>query len=336
MARIRVILFGLLGAVIVLGVMALRPGSLFPDRRSVPQGSPWGIYALDPATGALELIYGSSTTLSRLRLNDAGDCLVFSQQIPGGEGSCRLEGTPIDRCMEICRIRVDGSAFQRLTDDTFMDLCPAWLADDSLIAYLSFRDDLDLWTMQADGSHPVPLYDSGSHDSDLHASGDTIVFTQHSQIWRMKSDGTQVTQVTTPPRAGEWGDAVLPFGDYDPNLSPDGTRIVFERLVDDQTPHGNYDLYLINVDGSGEVALTTSGYTQGLPAWAHSGEAIVYLVSAIGTEGHYDIYRMNADGSNVQNLTPAYFPPDFLCHDPIFSIDDSHIFFIGEWYTPPA
>jgi Tol biopolymer transport system component len=336
LAQKRVILLGLLVAALVVGMLALPPGSLFPDRRSVPRESPWGIYALDPTTGALELLYASSTKLTRIRLNAVGDCLVFSKRITSDPAGCVLEGTPIDRCLEICSVRVDGSGFQRLTDDTFMDLCPSWSADDSQIAFLSFRDDLDLFTMQADGSNPLQLYDSGSHDSDLHSSGNTIVFTRSSQIWRMNGDGTQITQVTTPPRAGEWGDAVLPFGDYDPNVSPDGTQIVFERLVDDQTPHGNYDLYVINSDGSGEIALTHTGYTQGLPAWAHSGEQIVYVVSAIGLEGHYDIYRINADGSDNHNLTPAYFPGDFLCHDPIFSIDDSHIFFIGEWYTPPA
>lgn len=205
MAHKRVIMLGLLVAALVLGVLALPPRSLFPDRRSVPHESPWGIYALDPMTGALELVYASSTKLTRIRLNAVGDCLVFSKRITDDPAGCVLEGTPIDRCMEICSVRVDGSDFQRLTDDAFMDLCPSWSADDSHIAFLSFRDDLDLFTMQADGSNPIQLYDSGSHDSDLHSSGNTIVFTRNSQIWRMNGTGTQVTQITTPPRAGEWG-----------------------------------------------------------------------------------------------------------------------------------
>ena len=41
---------------------------------------------------------------------------------------------------------------------------------------------------------------------------------------------------------------------------------------------------------------------------------------------------MNADGSENQNITPDYYPADFLCHDPIFSKDDSIVYFIGEWY----
>ncbi|MCJ7832385.1 MAG: hypothetical protein MUP92_02940 [Actinobacteria bacterium] len=39
----------------------------------------------------------------------------------------------------------------------------------------------------------------------------------------MDSDGSDARPITDPPRVGEWGNAVLPFGDYDPRISPDGT-----------------------------------------------------------------------------------------------------------------
>ena len=41
---------------------------------------------------------------------------------------------------------------------------------------------------------------------------------------------------------------------------------------------------------------------------------------------------MNADGSENRNITPGYFPSDFLCRSAAFSTDDSTVFFIGEWY----
>ncbi|TET28068.1 MAG: hypothetical protein E3J73_01365 [Candidatus Bathyarchaeum sp.] len=49
-------------------------------------------------------------------------------------------------------------------------------------------------------------------------------------------------------------------------------------------------------------------------------------------EGKYDSYLMNSDGSENRNITPDYFPADFLCHDPIFSKDGTKIFFVGKWY----
>jgi hypothetical protein len=54
--------------------------------------------------------------------------------------------------------------------------------------------------------------------------------------------------------------------------------------------------------------------------------------NGVGEEGKYDLYVMNSDGTNIVNVTPDYFPPDFLCHTPVFSMDDSRIYFIGEWW----
>jgi len=317
---------------LVFVMLVMNYGSILLGDKELPHENKWGIYVLDLKTEETELVYSSANKISRIRLNNAGDQLVFSQQIDNGS-ECVVEGSPINLCEEICSIRVDGNGFRRLTDNEFWDLVPCWSSDDSQIFFLSFRETLDIFRMDADGSNIREVYDSGVHDSDLHCSDGKLVFTRDSQIWMMDEDGTNLAQVTDPPRAGEWGNAVLPFGDYDPNLSPDGNRIVFERLVNDETVHGNYNIYVINLDGSGETAITDTGYTQGLPVWSHSGERIVYLVGAIGNEGKYDIYIMNSDGSENRNITPEYFPADFLCHDPIFSKDGSKIFFIGEWYN---
>jgi Tol biopolymer transport system component len=322
----------ILAVALVFAILVMNYGSILLEDKEVPHKDKWGIYVLDLKTEKTELVYSSANKISRIRLNNAGDRLVFSQQIDNGS-ECVVEGSPINLCEEICSIRVDGNGFRRLTDNEFWDLVPCWSSDDSQIAFLSFRETLDIFMMDADGSNIIVVYDSGFHDSDLHYSNGKIVFTRNSQIWMIDEDGTEAIQVTDPSRAGEWGNAVLPFGDYDPNLSPDGNRIVFERLVDDEISHGNYNIYVINLDGSGETAITDTGYTQGLPVWSNSGERIVYLVGAIGNEGKYDIYIMNSDGSENRNITPEYFPADFLCHDPIFSKDDSKIFFIGEWYS---
>jgi len=319
-------------AALVFAVFITKIDLFISGDKEVPHEGKWGIYVLDLETEKTELVYSSVNKISRARLNNAGDQLVFYQQIGNGS-ECVVEGSPINLCEEICSIRVDGENYRRLTDNEYWDLVPCWSSDDSQIVFLSFRETLDIFVMDADGSNIVKVYDSGFHDSDLHCSNGKIVFTRNSQIWMIDVDGTNLAQVTESPGAGEWGNAVLPFGDYDPNLSPDGNTIVFERLVDDKTSHGNYNIYVTNLDGSGETAITDTGYTQGLPVWSHSGERIVYLVGAIGNEGKYDIYLMSSDGSENRNVTPEYFPADFLCHDPVFSKDDSKIFFVGEWYS---
>lgn len=302
-----------------------------PEENELEHDKKWGIYSLDLQTQQTDLIFSSDDTISRIRLNNAGTMLVFSQQI--SNGNCTTEGTPVNTCEEICSIKIDGKDFKRITNNSQWDLLPCWSADDSSIFFLSFRETLDIYRMNADGSNVVKVYDSGFQDSDLYSSAGRLVFTRNSQIWTINEDGTGLAQVTEPPRAGEWGGAVLPFGDYDPCLSSDGTKILFERMVDDETSHGIYEIYEVNVDGSDEVALTDTRYTQGIACWSHSDQRIAYMVSAIGNEGKYDFYMMNSDGSENVNITPDYFPADFLCHDPIFSADDSKVFFVGEWYS---
>ncbi|MBT7913101.1 hypothetical protein HN588_04245, partial [Candidatus Bathyarchaeota archaeon] len=212
-------------------------------------------------------------------------------------------------------------------------LYPSWSPDGEEIGFLSFRDQtLDIWVTDADGENQRLLYDSGGHDADLHWVGDVIAFTRDSQIWVMNSDGTDARRLTDPPRAGEWGETVLPFGDYDPRVSPDGSQIVFERLVDDSTIHGNYDLFLINIGESSETRLTDSGWTQGLVSWSNDGQKLVYTVSAVGLEGRYDLFLIEPDGSGMEDVTSEIFPPGFMANSAIFSMNDSSIYFIGNWW----
>ena len=292
----------------------------------------YGIYALDLETQQTELIYSSAYKMSKIRLNNAGDKLVFAKSFANTTNESVSVST-VNPDQEICTINVDGTDYQQITNDNNWDLIPCWTNDDSKIVYLSKRETLDIFIMDADGSNPVCVYDSGGHDSDMHYCNGKIVFTRDSQIWIINEDGTGLTQVTDPPRADEWGNAVLPFGDYDPFWSFDGTKIVFERMVDDETSHGIYEIYVVNADGTGETALTSTRYTQGIASWSHSDEKIVYMVSAIGNQGYYDLYMMNAEGSDQHSIIPDYYPVEFLCHHPIFSADDSKVFFIGEWYT---
>ncbi len=293
--------------------------------KTVPYQAEWGIYELELATQEVKLVYSSPNEIytSALRLNGTGDKLVFAQKIVGNNNSD----------MEILSIGTDGKNLKRITDNAFWDLYPVWSPDATQIAFLSMRDkDLDIYLMDADGSNVRNLYDSGYHDADIDWAGDNIVFTSQFSIWRIRANGTLPVQVTYPPDRGEWGNANLPKGDYDPRLSPDGQQIVFERLEDLSQPNGGYNLFTINIDGSSETRLTDNNYSQGLANWSHSGDRLVYIVAAINGVGKYDIYMLKSDGTENRNITPDYFPNDFLCHSPVFSHDDSSIFFIGQWW----
>jgi Tol biopolymer transport system component len=239
----------------------------------------------------VDLLYIIPEELSGLQLNTAGDRFVFSQKVGGnadGDG-------------EVFTVGTDGRDSQRLTVNPIMDTYPVWSPDGSRIAFLSWPDStLDIFIMDADGSHVRLLYDSGFNDVDIHWVGNSIAFTRNSRIWIINDDGSEARMLTDPPRAEEWGNANLPFGDYDPRISPDGSRVVFERLVNDPSPQGNYDLYLIDIDGSNLARLTNTGFAQGLANWSHSGNRIAYIVAAIEGVGKFDIYTIHSDGRIIE------------------------------------
>jgi Tol biopolymer transport system component len=290
---------------------------------TVPHEGRWGIYSLTLSTGNCMLLYTTNQSIEGvISLNPGSQRLVFTQTIDGSS----------NEDFELCAITTDGKNFTRLTNNMFWDLYPSCAPNGKKLAFLRFNRTLDIYTMDADGKNSSLLFDSGGHDADIDWGIGGIVFTCNSSIWIMNNNGTQAKQVTTPPRQGEWGESELPFGDYDPRLSPDGQRIVFSRLVNDRSVHGNYDFYSININGSGEIRLTNTEFSQGLLSWSYSGENLVFIVAAINDTGKYDIYLMDADGSNQKNITPSYFPDNFLCHSAVFSADDSMLYFVGEWW----
>jgi len=234
---------------------------------------------------------------------------------------------------EIYTLSILDRGLSRLTDNSNWDLYPVWSPDGSEIAFLSWRDStLDIFLMDATGTNQALLYDSGFHDADIDWVGDKIVFTRQDRVWIMDSDGKNPRPITDPPRAGEWGQANLPFGDYDPRLSPDGTEIVFSRMIGDESTHGNYDIFQVNLDGSALLNLTKTGFSQGLSSWSPSGETILFIVSASGDKGLYDLYSINKDGSDNHQISPEYFPANFLIHSARYANDSSTVYLVGQWW----
>jgi Tol biopolymer transport system component len=103
----------------------------------------------------------------------------------------------------------------------------------------------------------------------------------------MNADGSGVREITDFD------------GDSEPFLSPDGTRVVFVSSKRD----GNYEIYLINTDGSGLTRLTNNPELDLDPTWSPDGSQIIYTSSGI-------INVMGVDGSNPHPLSnvSAGFP----------------------------
>ena len=63
---------------------------------------------------------------------------------------------------------------------------------------------------------------------------------------------------------------------------------------------GNYEIFLINPDGSDPQRITNNSASELNPVVSNNGEKIAF---SSDRNGDYDLYVMNSDGSNVQRLT---------------------------------
>jgi len=117
-------------------------------------------------------------------------------------------------------------------------------------------------------------------------------------------------------------------GEY-PAWSPDGSQIAF--MSQQPGAHGNdpnYDVFVMNSDGTSLSQITDWPGEDGWPAWSSDGK-IAFQTSHDdqGQSGdigpYFDIYVMSADGSDKQRVTA------FFGEQPAWSRDGKLIMFHG-------
>ncbi len=82
--------------------------------------------------------------------------------------------------------------------------------------------------------------------------------------------------------------------DTNPIIAPDGQSVAFMS-----SRGGNWNVYKVNIDGTGLTQLTTDSTDDGLPAWAPDGETIVFVSNR---DGQWSMWAMDADGSDQHPL----------------------------------
>jgi TolB protein len=115
-----------------------------------------------------------------------------------------------------------------------------------------------------------------------------------------------------------------------PPLPPPGTlrgRILFSSNratlpFPTGGPSDNYDVYVMNADGTGATRLTHDEPYDGTAAWSPDGTKVAFVS---GRDGNSDIYVMNADGSGQTRLTTHPEEADA----PSWSPDGTRIAFRG-------
>jgi Tol biopolymer transport system component len=168
-------------------------------------------------------------------------------------------------------MNADGSKQLRLTTPASSFLPPEWSPDGRRIAFVSGRGCID-------DNHLYGLPE-GTIDADISV---------------MNADGSGLRRVTRGPG-----------GDCAPVWSPDGQKIAFHRSFvrreGDKVVGVDFDVYVINADGSEERSLTGDAVSF-RPMWSPDGRKIAFWS---GLDGAGGIYVMNADGSERRLLADS-------------------------------
>lgn len=252
-------------------------------------------------------------TLAYTEKQQGNSSIVISK--PNGSER-RVIYNPADHCYDPKRLAMGlGGAFQ-----------PSWSPDSQWLAFgvgywfqQRDKEKATVMRIRRDGSGLEPLTDGKIHSGfpSYSADGKEIVY----RVWGEDNYGLRILNIETLAAR-----TLTTGSDNLPGWSPDGSRIVFTRRVDDV----NFDIFTIRPDGSDLLRVTSHRSGDGHAVWTWDGR-IMWNSGMYGFRDEaalYDhtfqqygqIFIMNADGSGKRMLTdsrwedsmPLLVPAKFL------------------------
>ncbi len=194
-------------------------------------------------------------------------------------------------------MNADGTGFRWLAGG----LRPEWSPDGSRILFtMGVSHGSDLYTIAPDGTDTTQLTNAPGWDDQPSWSPDgaRIGFERTdgevNSVFVMAADGSEEREVFQEK-------GVYPI---QPLWSADGTQLLFEAYI--ETAEGQYDLYIVNVDGSGSTKLTpTTDRAENTPVWSPDGTMIAFRATTQLTvdTADYQVYSIRPDGTHEERLT---------------------------------
>ncbi len=271
------------------------------------------IYVLDLTSGDMQQVSnGGRTTCSYFLQGDKQVVYASTHHHgdappPVAKATGRGYVWAVHREYDLFVADADGSNVKQITDapgyDAEATVCPVT----GTLVFTSVRDgDLELYTCEPDGSDVRritnrPGYDGGaffSHDGtklvlrsaypknaeqaadDAKLLGDALVRPSNMEITVCNRDGSDFRQITKNGAAN--------FGPY---WLPDDRRIIFSSnfrgmeimaKTGDHTAARNFDLFVVNDDGTGIEQITDSPEFDGFPMFSPDGKYLVFASNRYG------------------------------------------------------
>lgn len=137
-------------------------------------------------------------------------------------------------------------------------------------------------------------------------------------ICNINQTGSGFKQLTSVDSPG-------PGFNFRPSWSPDGSKIAFVHNVV-VNGSGNYEIYVMNSDGSNQRQLTNNAGRDDQPAWSPDGKTIAFTRSG---DGFSEIWTMPATGGAPTSITKNHGTTNNS--DPSWSPNSRFIVYAGDY-----
>jgi serine/threonine-protein kinase len=217
-------------------------------------------------------------------------------------------------------VSVDGGELVQVTDDTNLNVSPAWMPDGQHLLFISNRDGpRDVYAVQVDASgrprgQSVRVTTGlDPHSISVSTDGSTVAYSQFTfrqNIWEIAIPETGSVSISEARPVTVGNQIVEAHG-----LSRDGRWLAFNSNLE-----GNQDIYVMTAEGGEPRQVTRDPADDFHPDFSPDRSEIVFHSTRHGTR---DVFLISADGRDVRRLTDG--PADD--YNPSFSPDGLRIAF---------